>query len=365
MATLDGYPYVSSFVDRHGKQRWRYRKAGKTIALPGEPGDDAFEAAYAAAIGNRPKTSDAKIIHLKSNAIPRTFGDAWRILTTRTPDWKKLDPATRYQQTRASERFMAMEVVEGEKLTFRDIRLDEVGRKHVKAILTRFSDHPHAGGKVLRIIRKLVTVALDEEWIDSDPTTSIKYKLEYEGWRAWTDDERAAYEARWDIGSTPRLVYALGLYTGQRRSDLCRMRWSDISDTEIHIIQDKTGKELWLPIHPALAECLAAAPRKGEMVLVTQYDRPFSDKALGMRMMGWTEAAGIEKGATIHGLRKTLGKLLAESGATTRELMDILGHDAIAHAELYSREAEQRHLARTGFAKLQGNHLSVIKGGKN
>ena len=44
-----------------------------------------------------------------------------------------------------------------------------------------------------------------------------------------------------------------------------------------------------------------------------------------------------------------LGKMLAEGGATTRQIMDTLGHTAIAHAELYSREADQAHLARQGM----------------
>jgi integrase len=63
-------------------------------------------------------------------------------------------------------------------------------------------------------------------------------------------------------------------------------------------------------------------------------------------------AAGIPPGHTLHGLRKTLGKALAEHGATTRELMDILGHDNIEHAELYSREAEQRLMASAAMEKL-------------
>jgi len=50
--------------------------------------------------------------------------------------------------------------------------------------------------------------------------------------------------------------------------------------------------------------------------------------------MRWTEAGPVLREPRSHGLRKTLGKLLAEEGATTRELMDALGHDAIAHAEL-------------------------------
>tara|TARA_R110002020_G_scaffold198564_2_gene399721 strand:+ start:2193 stop:2363 length:171 start_codon:yes stop_codon:yes gene_type:complete len=49
----------------------------------------------------------------------------------------------------------------------------------------------------------------------------------------------------------------------------------------------------------------------------------------------------MPKGCTIHGLRKTLGKTLAEAGASTRQLMETLGHDDIQHAELYSRAAER------------------------
>jgi hypothetical protein len=54
----------------------------------------------------------------------------------------------------------------------------------------------------------------------------------------------------------------------------------------------------------------------------------------------------------LHGLRKTLGKALAEHRATTRELMDMLGHDNIEHAELYSREAEQRLMASSAMEKI-------------
>ena len=71
--------------------------------------------------------------------------------------------------------------------------------------------------------------------------------------------------------------------------------------------------------------------------------------------------AGIPPGYRLHGLRKTLGKMLAQSGATTRELMAILGHDNIAYAELYTREAEQKSLAQSGMDKL-ANRLANRSG---
>jgi integrase len=81
-------------------------------------------------------------------------------------------------------------------------------------------------------------------------------------------------------------------------------------------------------------------------------------KALGVRMQQWTEKAGLVPGHTLHGLRKTLGKMLAESGAPTRQIMAILGHDDINHAELYTREAEQRRLAADGMRNLTATKKS-------
>lgn len=106
-------------------------------------------------------------------------------------------------------------------------------------------------------------------------------------------------------------------------------------------------------MHEELRAVLEATPRRGEFVVLTQYGTPSSVKALGMRMQDWTRAAGLAPGHTLHGLRKTIGKMLAESGATTRQIMAVLGHHDIAHAELYTREAEQRRLAADGMRTLK------------
>jgi integrase len=162
------------------------------------------------------------------------------------------------------------------------------------------------------------------------------------------------FEARWPIGSTPRLVYALALYFGHRRSDVTKVRPGDLKDLVHNVVQQKTRKELVLPIHPNLREVLDAVPDldQREFVVMTAWGKPFSPKGLTVRMRHWTKAAGMPAGYTLHGLRKTLGKALAEHGATTRQLMDTLGHDNVEHTELYSREAEQQLMARTAMDKL-------------
>ena len=44
--------------------------------------------------------------------------------------------------------------------------------------------------------------------------------------------------------------------------------------------------------------------------------------------------------------------MLADGEATTRQLMDVLGHDDIEHAELYSRSDEQNRLAHPAMQKI-------------
>jgi integrase len=349
---MQDHPNAGSYQDRHGKTRWRFRRGKRTVSLPEQPGHPAFEVAYQAALEGRPAPKPATVQQLRTAAPPCSLRAAWRTLRTDTLEWKTLGPAIKESQTRIAEHFMDTPVVEGEPLAFGDVAVADLKRKHIKAILARKSDTPHAAAHLLRVIRKLVGVALDQEWIEQDPTYRLKFNPEYGGWKAWPDPMLDKFEARWPVGSTPRLVYSLALYFGYRRSDVTRVQPKDFEALATNVIHQKTGKPLRIPIHPNLADVIEATDMTREFVVMTQWGKPFSPKALGMRMQKWTKAAGIPPGHTLHGLRKTLGKALAEHGATTRQLMEVLGHDNIEHAELYSREAEQRLLAIAGMDKL-------------
>lgn len=84
---------------------------------------------------------------------------------------------------------------------------------------------------MLRAIRKLVGAALDQEWIENDPTYRVKYRPSDKGWKAWPDEMLDKFEARWPVGTTPRLVYSLALHFGHRRSDVTRAKPADFKET--------------------------------------------------------------------------------------------------------------------------------------
>ncbi|CCD96413.1 hypothetical protein BRAO375_60024 [Bradyrhizobium sp. ORS 375] len=64
-------------------------------------------------------------------------------------------------------------------------------------------------------------------------------------------------------------------------------------------------------------------------------------------------AAGLPLDCRPHGLRKTLGRLLADAGATAHEIMAALGHMTLAEAEHYSREADRRRGGKRAILKLE------------
>jgi len=46
--------YCNGFLDRHGKARWYFRRAGKNVPLPGLPWSTEFMAAYEQAMADQP-----------------------------------------------------------------------------------------------------------------------------------------------------------------------------------------------------------------------------------------------------------------------------------------------------------------------
>lgn len=352
MATHPDYLFVSSFQDRHGTTRWRFRRSGKTIALPGQPGEPQFDEHYKAAVEGRIPRK-AVVVGMSGAIAQGSFRDAWRKVKA-TPEWLKHDTATKDKNVRLAEEFLELPLVKGGAAKWGDMLVRDLKRRHVKEIIAHYFETPHKAKHMLVAIRKMIYVALDQEWIDNDPTYKLSYRPEYKGWRAWTADERLTFEARWPLGSAARTAYGLALWLGNRRSDIARIKWSDIDlrNRTATIVTKKGDKTLVLPITPMMLEILKPLDKSKEFVLLNGYGNPFSEKSLTGMMAHWTNLADMPSGCTLHGLRKTLGKLLAESGSTTRQLMETLGHDDIQHAELYSREAEQQRLAKDAMTQL-------------
>src|SRR5262249_19580759 len=120
---------------------------------------------------------------------------------------------------------------------------------------------PVAARHFLQCLRVLIRYAISIGLRADDPTREIKLaKPKGDGCRTWTEDDIAAFEAQYPIGTKPRLALALLLHTAQRRADVVRMGRQHIRDGVLSVHEQKTGALLAIPVTPPLAAVLDATP---------------------------------------------------------------------------------------------------------
>ena len=76
----------------------------------------------------------------------------------------------------------------------------------------------------------------------------------------WTEDDVAAYEKLWPVGTRQRVWLDVLLYTGLRRGDAVRLGRQHIRDGIATLKTEKTDTVVTLPIFPVLSETLAKGP---------------------------------------------------------------------------------------------------------
>jgi len=105
-----------------------------------------------------------------------------------------------------------------------------------------------------------------------------------------------------------------------------------------------------------LRDALLAIPRSHVTVINSQLGKPYSLSGFSRFMRDTIKAAGLPMECQPHGLRKTLGRLLADASCTPHEIMARLGHKTLAEAERYTREADRQRAAKRSVIKLS-EHL--------
>src|SRR5258706_4000860 len=192
-----------------------------------------------------------------------------------------------------------------------DKKIATLERRHVVALLNAKTATPAAARDLLYCLRGLVRYAIDIGLRDSDPTAGIKVaRQKSDGFRTWTEEDIATFQARYPIGTKPRLALELLLHTAQRRADVVGLGPQHIRGGVLSVRQQKTGKSLAIPVSPALAAALNATPAKHLTFLTMEDGKPFEPMAFTKWFRRCCDAAGLA-GCSAHGLRKAACRRLA------------------------------------------------------
>ena len=340
--------YVHEFRDRYGHPRYYFRRAGfKQIALPGLPGSEGFMRAYQAALNDTPFVEIGA-----RRTLPGTV-DAAIVGYYGSTQFRELRPITQENYRRILESFRAKH---GDK------RIALLERKHVKMLLDEKADKPEAVRNLLRILRVLLNHAVEGGMRVDNPALGIRLgRRKGDGYHTWTEQEIAQFEAHHPIGSKPRLALALGIYSGQRRTDVVAMGRQHIRDGVLYLTQSKTGTSLAIPVHPDLAAIIDATPIPiTNTFLMTSYGRPFTSHGFGAWFRVRCDEAGLPPKCAFHGLRKAACRRLAEAGASANVIAAISGHKSLSQVEHYTKQADQARLARTAVNLLKGESRTSV-----
>jgi hypothetical protein len=252
-------------------------------------------------------------------------------------------------------------------------QVSELRRKDILAARNAMADTPAAANNWLKCIRVLLDFAVDMEYVEHNVAREKIGQLRAKaagGWRSWHEHEITAYLEHHPLGTLPHRVLTLALYTGAARIDLVGLGWQNImtlgkgeGHSRIRYQRQKTIRHedpVWidLPIAPPLAEVLATIPPGQLTFLATPDGHVRSEKGLATRFAEWVREAGLgaadENGRhlSLHGLRKAVGRRLAEAGCSPHMIMAVLGHRSIRSAAPYTADYDRARAADAASAKL-------------
>ena len=162
-------------------------------------------------------------------------------------------------------------------------------------------------------------------------------------------DTLAQIDTSTSLGKRNMAIILLAVSTGLRAKDISYLKLSDIDweNGEIHIIQSKTGGEVFLPLTVDAGKAiqdyiLNARPQTNHSEIFISAVTPFRPiAAVSIRTMfaKYLNKAGITRvpfdGKTFHGLRRRMGHNLLCSGHSIHTIAQILGHKAVDSTHSY------------------------------
>jgi integrase len=344
--------YLHCFKDRHGKARCFFRYRDQRWPLP-LPGSEGFATAY-----------DGLLAHIKANPfrgrdnVEFMPGSLWWAI-------EKFLASPLYNERAETTKRNYRRVLDQLRDKYGTGLLRDLQPKHVRQIRRDIAATSTTAADIaMSLISALWEFAVEQLGLDelgADPTHGVKrvHRVTHEH-EPWPPEliERFLGEARPSLRSAIKLA----LYTGQRRSDLVKMKWSQFDGEYIEVRQQKTGAPLSIPCHKALRAELETMPRTAETILVGEKGAPISSITLAAVVRAKLRQMGVD-GYSIHGLRKNAAVALDNAGCSTQEIAAITGHRTLRMVAHYSKRRDQRLHARSAMDKWErsGKPVNVAR----
>lgn len=278
---------------------------------------------------------------LPKRVVSRNF-DALIRQYRKSPRYKNLKPRTALDYDKYLEFFVSI---------MADANPAKMQRKDVIRLRDSNADKVYFANYSLRVLRVLMEHCVDLGWRETNPARGVpELKSEKKQRLPWPQELLDAYRAACPLNARERLLMELCVGTGQRIGDVLEMRWSDIQNGAVFVKQNKTSKELWIPILSELQSALDAASRHSVFVLTNERGtncwsyRGASQAVLNVRK----EIGALD--FDIHSWRYNAACELLEAGCDDDLIAAVTGQSP-AMVSHYTKQVRQRIRAQQAQQK--------------
>ncbi len=323
-----------------GETRFYYYHRRTRERLPDDPTSPAFAIKVAELNATRPSHNNPEAGTLAALIV------AYR----QSPEFRELAPRSKHDYGRYLDALREM---------WGGFAVADFKRQHVLKLRDTFADRPRTANYFVQIFRLLMSFAVQRGLRQENPALRPRMLRTGPGHRIWSEAAIATFKEHAPREMVTAMI--LGVYTGQRESDILRLPWSTIKNGVIEMIRDsesgdlsqaKTSTELWIPLHRDLQAYLSSLEKKATLIVVDEKGLPFKVDRFRHRFHDAVVACGLD-GLTFHGLRKKATEMLAEAGCTDREIMAITGHQTHAMVSRYLDRSGRKQRARAAIRKLE------------
>ena len=243
---------------------------------------------------------------------------------------------------------------------WRDRKIAEIRRVHVRELIDGL-EGAVLPNRVLALIRTIFRFAVSRDWLDASPVEGVK--------KPGQEKERDRVLAMPEVATIWRAAglsgYPFGQYlqmlllTGQRRTEVAKMRWADIDMAEafwvLEAADTKSDRRHLVPLSPAAIAILKDAPQFGDYVFTTDGKTHVSNFAKGKsRLDGFIAAKGDALAPwRLHDLRRTAATHMVRLGIPETVVGRVLNHAPTGvTAKVYALHtyAPEKRFALDGWA---------------
>ena len=281
---------------------------------------------YAAFMSDGYRPAEKKVMQQNFSGLVDSY--------VRSQRYRKLAPSTAQDYDKALSYF---------KTSFGSLKPKEMKRSHIIQMRDSNTHRFRFANYTIQVIRILFEHAMDLDWVEYNPAKGVDLLVsDGPDRQPWPQHLIEAFRDAADHRTL--LMFELALSSGQRIQDVLDFRWSDLSsDGGISLVQNKTGKTLWVPLSSQALTLLGHTKKKG-MTIITTSAR-YGYRAMTYRSAQQQIQLVREKiGAMdydIHSLRYSAACELAMAGCTDEEIGAITGQ-TVQTVKHYTKSVRQK-----------------------